>query len=77
MADRKVSLKKRVLEGINRKLHSLNCYKDKYVVLRGRDSNNREELVRELGLELKIPVYSEEQFPNTGGKIVINLEEYV
>ena len=48
-----------------------------YVVLQGLDSCKRESLVPQLFSKLKIPIYAQEQFPNTDKKIVVNLGDYV
>jgi len=45
-----------------------------YVVVTGGDFAQIEEFVGELWPNVKIPVYAGEQFPNSPGKLPINLD---
>jgi hypothetical protein len=48
---------------------------DRYVVVKGRESVQRHIFVRELSSLVNIFVYGEEQFPNSKGKMVIDLDK--
>jgi len=61
-----------------KKINSLGNGKiERYVVLKGGDSNQRKAFANELRPMVKMPVYILEQFPNTAGKILIELSDYV
>jgi hypothetical protein len=49
---------------------------DRYVVLKGEDAAEREAFASKLRPKVNVPVYVEEQFPNSEGKTPIELSDY-
>jgi len=63
----------RLVQFYANRLQSLVNKEGIYIVVKGADSSQRENFVGQLSLKVDIPIYSEEQFPNTGGKRVVDL----
>jgi len=57
------------------KINSLDRHEDRYIVVKGGNSYLRERFVIGLQSQVHIQVYGEEQFPNSEGKLVIDLND--
>ncbi len=65
-------------ERCSEKINSLDSASvDRYVVLNGRNAAEREAFASKLRSKVSVPVYVEEQFPNSEGKTPIELGNYV
>jgi hypothetical protein len=50
---------------------------EEYIVLKGESGSDREFVLKELENDVLVPVYTEEQYPDSPGKIVFDLTDYL